>query len=48
MWNYTMDLLVNKLKGYGTNLDGWEKWGDIWVISPKVKNIFDLYVIKGF
>ena len=32
---------MNKLKGYGTSLEGWQKWGDIWVISPKVKNIFD-------
>ena len=32
---------LNKLKGYGTSLEGWEKWGDIWVISLKVKNIFD-------
>ena len=32
---------MNKLKGYGTSLEGWEKWGDIWVISLKVKNIFD-------
>ena len=26
---------LNKLKGYGTNFDGWEKWGDYLVISPK-------------
>ena len=51
MCNFTMESLVkriwgkrtklNKLKDYGTSLKGWEKWGDIWVISPKVKNIFD-------
>ena len=32
---------LNKLQGYGTSFDSWEKWRDIWVISPKVKNIFD-------
>ena len=36
---------LNKLKGCGTCVDGWEKWGDIWVISPKVKNIFDFIKI---
>ena len=37
-----------KLKGYGTSLEGWEKWGDIWVISPKVKNIFDFDIFILF
>ena len=38
---------LKKLKGCGTCVDGWEKWGDIWVIFPKVKNIFDFtfYII---
>ena len=35
---------MNKLKGYETCVDGWEKWGDIWEISPKVKNIFDFSI----
>ena len=39
---------MNKLKGYGTYLDGWEKWGDYWVISPKVKNIFDFTIFILF
>ena len=31
---------MNKLKGYETCLNGWDKWEDYQVISLKVKNIF--------
>ena len=31
---------MNKLQGYGTSFDGWEKWGDICVISPQSQNYF--------
>ena len=44
MCNFTMELLVkkfkerrtklNKLQDYKTSFDAWEKWRDIWVISP--------------
>ena len=41
---------LNILKGYGTCLDGRDKWEGYQVISHKVKNIFDfvdiLYYIK--
>ena len=26
---------MNKLQDYGTSFDAWEKWRDIWVISPQ-------------
>ena len=49
MCNFTMELLVkkfeerrtklNKLQDYGTSFDAWEKWRDIWVISPQSQKI---------
>ena len=40
---------MNKLKGFGTCLDGCEKWGTIMQLFPKSKNIFDFinfYYVK--
>ena len=57
LWNYWWREFkermtkLNILKGVRTCLDGWEKWEDFYVISPKVKNIFDFtffYYYIGF
>ena len=34
--NLRKERLLNKLKGVGTCLDGYEKWEDYYVIFPKV------------
>ena len=49
LWNYWWKEFeerrtkLNKLQGYGTSFHGWEKWEDIWVISPQSQKYLWLY-----